>query len=105
MSELDAVMERELGALDEALESGSVTAGHARERELQELALGLAAEAVEPEREFAEALGERVRQGFPRERRLPRPSLSLPRLRRPPLPVLGGVASVVAALAVTVALV
>lgn len=103
MSEPDALME--LRALDEALEAGAVTAADERERRLQELALALAAEAVEPEREFARDLRVRVQEGFPRERRRPRlPSFSLPSAR-PSLPVLGGVASVVLALVVTVALV
>ena len=96
----------DLRTMDEALDAGAITAVDPLERELQELALGLRAEAVEPSGEFAAELRGRVRDGFPRDpRRLPR--LPLPRrfqLRRPPLPVMGGLASIVVAAAVAVAL-
>ncbi len=102
MSELDATMERELEAMDEALERGAVTATTAWERELQEVALAVAAEAPKPDGEFAAELGERVRDGFPRERRRVHPTL--PKLRRPPMIALAGAASILAALAVAVPL-
>ena len=91
----------DLRTMDEALDAGAVTAVHPLERELQELALGLRAEAAEPSGEFAAELRDRVRDGFPRDRPR-RPRLPLPgrfQLRRPPLPVIGGLASIVVALA------
>lgn len=108
MSELDATTEKDLRTVDEALEHGAVTATTEWERELQQVALAVTAEAPEPDPAFAAELDERVRAGFPRERsrpRLPRPSLpSPPRLRRPPTVALAAAASVIAALAVAVPL-
>jgi len=98
-------IQAELRALDEALESGTVTSSDAVERELQELALALRAEGPEPSPDFDAELRARVQDGFPRERRLPRPSRPrLPQLRLPPLPLLGAVASVLVAIAVVVSL-
>lgn len=105
MSELDATMERELEALDEALERGAVTSTTQSERELQEVALAVAGEAPEPDPAFSAELSERVRAGFPSEGRRTRFALpALPRLRRPPMIVLAGAASILAALAVAVPL-
>ncbi|MGI8945704.1 MAG: DUF4349 domain-containing protein [Thermoleophilaceae bacterium] len=106
MTEPDATtIEADLRAVDEALESGASGSDDPAARELQELALAVRAQSPRPADGFAAELGDRVRAGFPRARRLPRPSLpSLPPLRRPPLPVLAGVASVLAALAVVLSL-
>ena len=61
-----ATIDRDLDAVDSALATGG--AGHAEPaaRELQELALALAAEAPRPRPEFGEELRGRVEQGFPR---------------------------------------
>ena len=121
MSEPDNRMESELNSIDRALETGVVTAPGPLERELEELALALTAEASEPDAGFADELGERVRDGFPRRGkgavlarspiglrsslRAPRLAFgALPKLRRPPMGVLAGAASLIAALAVVVAL-
>lgn len=105
MSKLDETTERELEAMDEAIERGRVTAATDFERELQEIALAVALEAPEADPAFSAELRERVREGFPREERRSRLSLpSLPKLRRPPMIALAGVASVLAALAVAVPL-
>ena len=60
----------------------------------------VAEDAPQPDPIFAAELGERVRAGFPRERR----RLRLPTLRRPPVPVLAGAASILLAVAVAVPL-
>lgn len=105
MSEHDAMMESDLRAVDEALASGAVTAEGALERELQELSLALAAQADEPEPAFADECRGRVRDGFPRPRRVPRlPRPALARLRRPPMLALAGAASIMAAVVVAVSL-
>jgi hypothetical protein len=62
-----ATIERDLAAVDDALRSGAADHDDPFVRELQELGLVLQAEAAEPEAEFAEALEERVREGFPAE--------------------------------------
>lgn len=109
-------MQADLRAIDEALDSGTVTAADSLERELQELALTLRAEGRHPSPDFAADLRARVRDGFPREHRLPRPSrprkpklwrlprARMPKLSRPALPVLAGMASVLVALTVVVSL-
>ncbi len=105
MSKLDETIERELETMEEAVERGLVTATTESERELQEIALAVAREAPEPEPAFSSELSERVREGFPRERRASRFSVPpMPRLRRPPMIALAGLASVVAALAVALPL-
>jgi hypothetical protein len=58
-----------LAVVDEALETGRVTAEDPIARELQDLALALEAESELPDEAFARELGERVAAGFPRERR------------------------------------
>lgn len=63
----DALIERDLTAVDEALASGTATHGDPFARELQELALALRADAPRPEPGFADRLGTRVDAGFPRE--------------------------------------
>jgi len=104
MTELDETIERELEAMDEAIERGGVTSNVALERELQEIALAVAWDAPEPDPAFSAELRERVRGGFERQDRASRFSLpALPKLRRPPMVALAGVASVLAALAVAVA--
>jgi Domain of unknown function (DUF4349) len=64
-SDMTATIERDLRAIDAALEDGAATHGDPLARELQELALALRADAAEPGEEFAAALGERVKAGFP----------------------------------------
>lgn len=104
--ELTTEMEAELRLVEDALESGVVSASDSLERELQELTLVLRSEAPEPSPEFAAELRGRVEEGFPRERRLPRPGVlaRLGTLRRPPAIVLAGAASLIVALAVVVGL-
>jgi hypothetical protein len=58
-----------LAVVDEALESGRVTADDPYARELQDLALALEAESELPDDDFARALGTRVAAGFPHRRR------------------------------------
>jgi hypothetical protein len=103
--EYTTTMRAELEAMDAALGAGTVTAEDPAERELQELALALEAESAAPTPAFEGELRERVEKGFPRERRLPHLALpSLPSVRRPPLPALGGLAAALVALAVAVSL-
>lgn len=64
-SDTTATVERELHAVDAALRGGAADHDDPFVRELQELGLVLKAEAAEPDAEFAEALEERLRQGFP----------------------------------------
>jgi hypothetical protein len=61
-----------LAVVDEALETGRVTAEDPIARALQDLALALEAESELPDEAFARELSARVRAGFPRERRRPR---------------------------------
>ena len=63
----DATMERDLAAVDAALEDGAATHPDPLARELQELALALRAEAPEPDPAFAKRLGARAERGFPSE--------------------------------------
>ena len=70
------------------------------EREFADLAAALRADAPQASDQLAHDLGERVRAGFPRGRRLPR----LLKPRRPPTPVLAAAVSAAAALAVVVAI-
>jgi hypothetical protein len=86
-----------LPAIDEALAAGEPTADDPMLRELQELGLLLRDDSAEPDPAFGARLGGRVRAGFPRRRRMPR-------LRRPPMPVLAGAAAAVLAVAVAVPL-
>jgi hypothetical protein len=99
--------------IDRTLAGETLVTGYPLERELQELTLALAAEAPEPDADFARQLDERARLGFPRERRGARLTLARARAatalrgltaKRPPLALLGGVASVLAVLAVVVSL-
>jgi hypothetical protein len=62
----DALIERDLTAVDDALASGAASHGDPLARELQELALTLRADAPQPEPGFAEELRARVDEGFPR---------------------------------------
>ena len=103
--EMTTEMEAELRLVDEALASGEAAARDPSGRELQELALALSAEAAEPSSEFAAELRGRVQDGFPRERRLPRPTMpAVARLRRPQKAALAGAASLVVAVAVALSL-
>jgi Domain of unknown function (DUF4349) len=63
--ESTATIERDLHAVDDALRGGAADHDDPFVRELQELGLVLRAEAAEPDREFAETLEKRVREGFP----------------------------------------
>lgn len=69
------------------------------EFETDEVVRALAADVPQPDPAFAASLGERVRQGFPRE-----PRFRIPRLRRPPMFALAGAASILAAVAVVLSL-
>ena len=104
MTEHDAVIERELRIVDQALAAGVAAASGERDRELEELALALAAEAPQPDPAFAAALRERVRTGFPRRERSRFALPGLPKARRPQMIVLAGAASVLAAVAVALSL-
>jgi hypothetical protein len=64
-----ATIDRDLGAVDAALASGSAEHAEPAARELQELALALSADAPRPQLEFAERLGGQVERGFPRPTR------------------------------------
>lgn len=101
MTAPDPVVDRELEAIDAALRAGATTTPDPGERELQELALALAAEAPEADPAFEARLRERVDQGFPRKRRLSLPALPGLRLR----PVIGVAASFLVAIAVSVPLI
>ena len=61
----DALIERELAAVDDALASGRATHADPLARELQELALTLRADAPRPDPAFAEELRGRVDERFP----------------------------------------
>lgn len=109
-------VERTLATVDEALDTDRVTAMDPEDRGLQELALALREEAPRPRPDFAAALDERVRAGFPsgRDGRALRLAARLGlarragdtearrprRARRPSLPALAGVASVLLVLVV-----
>jgi hypothetical protein len=99
-----ARVEATLGAIDAALETDRINAVDLEERRLQELALGLRAEAAVPRREFTERMDERVGAGFSSPRPQPPKRVALGRLPRPSLPALAGAASVLAALAVAISL-
>src|SRR5687767_1582901 len=99
-----ARVEATLGAIDAALETDRINAVDPEERRLQELALGLRAEAAVPRREFTERMDERVGAGFSSPRPRPPRRVALGRLPRPSLPALAGAASVLAALAVAISL-
>jgi hypothetical protein len=86
-----------LAVVDEALASGRVTAQEDEARELQDLALAIEAESELPREEFARELGERVAEGFPRERR--RRSLAIPRGRM--LALAGAAATLLVVIGVT----
>jgi Domain of unknown function (DUF4349) len=64
-SENTATIERELEAVEAALRAGAADHHDPFVRELQDLGLLLHAEASEPDAEFAEALEQRMRAGFP----------------------------------------
>jgi Domain of unknown function (DUF4349) len=62
-----STIDRDLAAIDAALESGVAGDADARTRELQELALELRGESPPPEPDFARRLRGRVHAGFPSE--------------------------------------
>jgi hypothetical protein len=64
-SDNTATIERELEAVEAALRAGAPDHPDPFVRELQDLGLLLQAEASEPDAEFAEALEQRMREGFP----------------------------------------
>jgi hypothetical protein len=64
-SDNTATIERELEAVDAALRGGAADHHDPFVQELQELGLLLQAEASDPDAEFAEALEQRMREGFP----------------------------------------
>jgi hypothetical protein len=64
-SDNTATIERELEAVEAALRAGAADHQDPFVRELQDLGLLLQAEASEPDAEFAEALEQRMREGFP----------------------------------------
>ena len=64
-SENTATIERELEAVEAALRAGAPDHPDPFVREMQDLGLLLQAEASEPDAEFAEALEQRMREGFP----------------------------------------
>jgi Domain of unknown function (DUF4349) len=64
-SDNTATIERHLDAVDAALRGGAADHRDPFVQELQELGLLLQAEASEPDAEFAEALEQRMREGFP----------------------------------------
>src|SRR5918992_1107248 len=103
-AEMTSEIEAELRLVDEALESGAIRSNDPLERELQELALAVRAEAPEPSAEFAAELRGRVKDGFPRERGLRGPFQRFGKLRRPPAIMLAGAASLIVALAVVAGL-
>ena len=99
-----SVVERELAAIDEALDAGAARHADPLTRELQELALALRADAPEAAEPFAAELRGRVEAGFP-----PPPASLRARLRglRPPparklLPALGTTALILLPLVVIV---
>lgn len=112
--------ERETTAvIDRALAGDPPATGYPRERELQELTLALAAEAPEPDADFATELDERVQLGFPRDGRTARLTLArarivatarrtaaglAPRLSRRGAPLAGGIASAAVAVVAVLAL-
>jgi len=88
-----------LAVVDEALDSGRVTADDAVARELQDLALALEAESELPDEGFARELGGRVAAGFPRGERRRRPSFP-PFLRGRALALIGAAASLLVVIGV-----
>lgn len=79
MSGPEARRDTDLERIEAALADGRATAEDPRERELQELALALQADAPEPTPVFARELDRRVSDGFPKPRR------ALPRFLMPTL--------------------
>jgi hypothetical protein len=92
-----------LATIDQALDSGRVTATEPEDRELQELALALEAESPLPDDDFVRLLDIRVAEGFPRrQRRRTRGSTRGPRLRA--LALTGAAASFAIAIALAAGL-
>jgi|GEM_PF-1168067 len=101
--------ERETTAvIDRTLAGDPLTTGYPAERELQELTLALSAERPAPDMVFVAELDERVREGFPRVRGNPfarvQGALAARSFGRPPMALMGGVASLLLALLLVVSL-
>lgn len=96
----------DLALIEAALAEDRVTSPDPAERELQELALALRADSLEPRPAFADELGERVREGFPRSGPAQRARSLAGRLPRPRrlLPVMATAATLLIALAVALPL-
>jgi hypothetical protein len=88
-----ALVERDLHAVDAALETGVAAHDDRLARELQELALALSADAPEPDAVFAERLAGKVDAGFPRDPRSFR--MRAPQVARRMLPAVAAFATVV----------
>jgi hypothetical protein len=86
----------DLERIESALADGRATAADPRERELQELALALRADAPEPAPAFAATMDRRLAEGFGKPRR---PRLSLPSFF---LPAFAGAAVLIVVAVVTI---
>ena len=75
--------ESDLAVIEAALREGHASASDPAERELEELALALAADSPEPRPQFADELSKRVRAGFPRSGPAKRVGALVGGLRRP----------------------
>src|SRR4051794_24574840 len=102
-----ATIDRDLAAVEAALASGAARHAGPEARELQELALALAAEAPQPRAEFADELTLRVERGFPAptraHRRARRRRGSLGELADAFAPLLGIVATILLIVGVVLA--
>jgi hypothetical protein len=72
MSGPDTRRDTDLDRIEAALAEGAATAADPRERELQQLALALRADAPQPRPEFSHELDRRVAGGFGKPQRAPR---------------------------------
>jgi hypothetical protein len=95
MSGPDTRRDIDLERIEAALAEGAATAADPRERELQELALALRADAPEPRPEFSHELGRRVAGGFGKPVRAAGASVGRARLRRLWMPAFAGAAALI----------
>jgi hypothetical protein len=97
MSRPDTRRDIDLERIEAALAEGAATAADPRERELQELALALRADAPEPRPEFSHDLGQRVAGGFGKPARAAGAGASVgrARLRRLWMPAFAGAAALI----------
>lgn len=93
MSGPDTRRDADLERIDAALAEGAATAAEPRERELQELALALRADAPQPRPDFSHELGRRVAGGFGNPRRVA--SGGRARLRRLWIPAFAAAAALI----------